>query len=379
MHAADELSAGGASRPGTGTRIGVFTEADLPDVVALFGRAFPQHRWQSLADCEAYFREVFFHHPWRDLGLASLVARIEGRVAGFYGVIPRPMRFRGREIRVAVGCNVMVDPAAPALVALELARAQLAGPQDLTLADGATARALGIWRGLGGEVPLAFNLHWTRELRPARCLLWRHGQRTPARRLLSAGARPLAAIIDAIAAQLRTNRLVAAPAEIIEDALEPATMAEALPQLTRSNALVPVYTRQSLAWMLGQMAVRQGHGTLRARRVQDGDRRLLGWYIYYLNGRGPSELVQLVARGGAYTRVLECLFADAWRNDAIAVRGRLGTDDAATLSERGCWLRWEGPGTLVHSRHPEIIEAIRRDDAFLSRLDGEWWMRFVST
>ena len=379
MHAADALSPGGASGPGTGTRIGVFTEADLPDVVALFGRAFPQHRWQSQTDCEHYFREVFFHHPWRKLGLDSLVARIDGRVAGFYGVMPRPMRFRGREIRVAVGCNVMVDPAGPALVALELARAQLAGPQDLTLADGATTRALGIWRGLGGDVPLAFNLHWTRQLRPARFLLWRHGRRTRVLRLLAAGVSPLAAIFDAAAARLRSRDTRTAPREVIEDALDPGAMAEELPDLTRGKALVPIYTSESLAWMIGQMAVRRGHGALRARRVLGGDRRLLGWYIYYLNRRGPSELVQLVARSGAHVRVLECLFADAWRNGALAVRGRLGTEDAATLGELGCWLRWEDPGTLVHSRHPEIIEAIRRNDAFLSRLDGEWWMRFVSS
>ncbi len=378
MAAAADLSPDAAPRSATAARIGEFTEADLPAVVSLFGRTFPENGWPSPAACEDYFREVFFHNPWRELGLASLVARIDGRVAGFYGIIPRPMRFRGREIRVAVGCNVMVDPAGPALVALELARAQLSGPQDLTLADGATARALGIWRGLGGDVPLALNLHWTRALRPARYLLWRHGRRTAARRLLAAGASPLASLVDAGAARLRTKRSVASASKTTEDVLDPGAMIEEWSQLTRGKALVPVYTRQSLAWMIGQMVVRQGHGDLRARRVQDGDGRLLGWYIYYLNRQGASELVQLVARGGAYERVLECLFADAWRNGALAVRGRLGSEDAATLAEHGCWLRWEGPGTLVHSRHPEILDAIRRDDAFLSRLDGEWWMRFVS-
>jgi hypothetical protein len=189
----------------------------------------------------------------------------------------------------------------------------------------------------------------------------------------------VAAIADTVAARLRTSRTPAVSSGIIEGALDPDAMAEAMPQLTRRKSLVPVYSRDSLTWMIGHMVLRQGHGVLRARRVLDGDRVLLGWYIYYLNRRGPSEVVQLVARSGAFEVVLERLLADARRSGALAVRGRLGTDDAAILGELGCRLRWEEPGTLVHSRHPEILDAIRRGDAILSRLDGEWWMRFVSS
>ena len=368
-------------RPASKAEPGIreLTEADVPAVVALFERAFPHHRWDSRGACEAYFREVFFNHPWRELGLPSLLAEANGSVAGFYGVIPRPMRFRGREILAAVGCNAMVDPAAPALMALKLARAQLGGPQDLTLADGATARALRIWRGIGGLAPLAYNLHWTRALRPARHLLWRHGRRTIVRRLLAAGARPLAAVADASAARLGSNRLLSETSKLIEEPLDPSVMADDFPRFSRDKALQPVYDAHSLRWLLGQVAVRRGQGTLRARRVLDGERRPLGWYVYYLQRSAPSELIQLVARAGAYERVLERLLADAWRHGATSVRGRLDPEHAETLSDRGCWLRWEGPATLVHSRDPEIIDAIRHGDAFLSRLDGEWWMRFVSS
>jgi hypothetical protein len=33
---------------------------------------------------------------------------------------------------------------------------------------------------------------------------------------------------------------------------------------------------------------------------------------------------------------------------------------------------------LVHSRRAELREVIQRGDAFLTRLDGEWFMRFQS-
>jgi hypothetical protein len=31
---------------------------------------------------------------------------------------------------------------------------------------------------------------------------------------------------------------------------------------------------------------------------------------------------------------------------------------------------------LYHSSRPEVAAAIERGDAFLSRLDGEWWLSF---
>jgi len=46
------------------------------------------------------------------------------------------------------------------------------------------------------------------------------------------------------------------------------------------------------------------------------------------------------------------------------------------LSDRRCWFRQEGTWTLVHSRHRDILSAVHQGDAFLSRLDGEWWLRF---
>jgi hypothetical protein len=195
---------------------------------------------------------------------------------------------------------------------------------------------------------------------------------------LAAGARPLAALIDASSTHLRSNRFLGEASELVEEPLDPGVMADDFPEFARGKSLRPVYDARCLAWLLEQAAVRRGHGTLRARRVLDRERRPLGWYVYYARRDAISEVIQLVARGGAYECVLERLLADAWRQGAAAVRGRLDSEHAETLTGRGCWFRWEGPATLVHSRDPEIADAIRRGDALLSRFDGEWWMRFVS-
>src|SRR5258705_26503 len=146
-----------------------FVEDDIPAVAALFERAYPDQHWASAAAREAYFREILFDNPWRDLDLPSWVAEENGRMAGFAGVMPRRMVFRGRPIRVAVGCQFMVDPnRRHGLTALQLARAALSGSQDQFIADGANDLSRQMWAGLGGAAPLLYHLHLARPLPPAR-------------------------------------------------------------------------------------------------------------------------------------------------------------------------------------------------------------------
>jgi hypothetical protein len=149
-----------------------------------------------------------------------------------------------------------------------------------------------------------------------------------------------------------------------------------LPEVVPGNGLQPVYDAHSLAWLLDQAARKTRHGALRMRAVFDGKRRLIGWYLHHVQAGGVSEVVQVAAREGLFGPVLERLLADAWRHGAVAVRGRLDPRYVQELSDQHCWLRQEGPRTLVHSRHAEIMAAIQQGDAMLSRLEGEWWLRF---
>ena len=159
-------------------------------------------------------------------------------------------------------------------------------------------------------------------------------------------------------------------------ALDPPTMLAHFPDVLDGNALQPVYDARSLAWLLEQTARKTRHGRLRARAVRDGGRRLIGWYLYYVQKGGVSEVVQIAARDGSFDRVLRRLLADAWRHGAAAVRGRLDPRYVQELSDRHCWFRWGHSWTLVHSRHADIMAAINHGDASLSRLEGEWWLRF---
>jgi hypothetical protein len=360
--------------------IRVIAEEDIPAVIALVARVYPEHprRWRSSAECESYFREVLFNNPWRDLELPSWVAEEDGRISGLYAVLPRRMHFRGRPLRVAVGCQFMVDPdRRHSLTALQLAKACLSGPQDLTLADGSNDQSRRMWLQIGGTAPPLYSLHWTRPLRAARHALSLLEERAALPLPLIMAARPLAAAADALAVRLRPNRFLAEDSELADEALDPAAMLAHLPAVLHDSELQPVYEARALPWLLDQLARKTFYGALHARAVLDSGRRLLGWYLYYVRPGGVSEVVQIAARNGSFDRVLQRLLADAWRHGAAAVRGRLDPRYIRDLSARHCWFRQDGGSTLVHSRHADVMAAIERGRAFFSRLEGEWWLRFL--
>jgi hypothetical protein len=360
--------------------IRAIAEDDIPGVVALVARVYPekQHHWGSRAECEAYFREMLFDNPWRDPEIPSWLAEEDGRVTGFYAVLPRRMALRGRALRVAVGCQFMVDPESRnGFTWLQLAKACLSGPQDLTLADGATEQSRRMWVGIGGTAPPLYSLHWIRPLRPARFALSLLEERAVLPAPLALAARPLGAMADALARRWRANRFLREESGLEEEALDPAAMLAHWPEVLHGSTLQPLYDARSLAWLLDQAARKTFYGTLRARAVLDGERRLIGWYLYYARADGVSEVVQLAACNGSFDPVLQRLLADAWRQGAAAVRGRLDPRYLRELSARHCWLRQEGAWTLAHSRRADVLAAFDQGQAFLSRLEGEWWLRFL--
>jgi hypothetical protein len=376
--AAKSRFSGSRIAPRTANRIREFVPDDIPGVVALFERVYPAHRWDSAEACGQYLREILFGNPWRAADLPSWVSEENGRIAGFAGVVPRPMLFRGRPIRAAVGCLYMVDPdRRSSLIALQLLRAALAGPQDLFVADGSNDDARRLCISAGGSAPLLYSLHWTRPLRPAQyALSLLRGFGGP----WSAAARalaPLGGVADAVLARVRPHRLQPGIGDFTDVALDPAVAAASLPEMLRANALRPACDAAEFAWLLEQAALKTRHGRFRGRAVLDAAGQLAGWFLYYAQPGSVAEVLQLVARDGAYDGVLRHLLSDAHAQGATAVRGRFDPAHAQELSDRHCWLRREGAWTLIHSRDAEIISAFERGDAEFSRLDGEWWLRFL--
>jgi hypothetical protein len=350
----------------TRLRIREFTAADVAAVAALHARAHAQSSWISDAGCAAYIRELLLHNPWRDPELPSWVAEDGPRLVGFFGVLPRRMRFRERSVRVAVGCQLMVDPEQRrSFAALELMRRFFAGPQDLSVADGANDASRGCWEACGGLASPLHTLHWMRLLRPARGLLHLAGGRT-----LNLLGAPLAALADAcldFGAHLNPG--------LREEPLDAAGLAGAIDRHRGAFALRPDYHAADLEWLLAQARAKRRHGDLHGALLRDRGGRAAGWFLYYLND-AVSKVLSVGGGRDALPAVLEALFAHARSRGAAALEGRLEPHLAAALKGKRCLLQNRGIATLLHARDPALLVPFLRGDALFTRLEGEWWTRF---
>lgn len=351
-----------------------FRPDDLPDVVGLRRRLFRFTERPSPAELADYCERVFCANPWLDDDLPSLVYEDQrGQVVGFLGVLPRRMTFQDEPIRVAIGTQLMVSPEARGLAGWRLVRAFLAGPQDLSMSDVGNDATRMLWENLGGSVAAAHSVTWEKALRPCRLAVSRLGGGTLGRGAALA-AQPLIALGDALAAAWPGAHDGLSGGDTVP--LAPATLAAAAAQLLRAFALRPDYHDDSLAWLLGQAAEKHQFGELVGGLVRQSDGAVAGWFLHYVEPGSTSQVLHLAGRPSERALVLAHLLEDARRRGAIAVAGRLEPAWLPELAAQGCTLRDDGPWVLYAARRPELADAIERGDAFLSRLDGEWWLSF---
>jgi hypothetical protein len=313
-------------------------------------------------------------HPWRTDAIPSLVYEDDdGRVVGCIGVMPRPMLLGGRPITAAISHSFIVEPGSRALlVALKLAQAYLAGPQDLSLAEGSAASRR-IWESAGGSVSLLYGLGWTRPLQPGRYVLSFLRRRGLGRALEWALA-PACRLIDAIAPLASRSFRLAPPADAGEE-LDAETLCTCVARFSQGRSLRPRYEAGACRWLIETLAGKAGRGHLYRVVVRDAAHEPVGWYLYYLAGGGSAAVVQVGAKEGCGGRVLDHLCHHARAHGAIAVAGQVDPALFQALASRDCLFHHDGGSWfLVHSRHADVLQAIHRGDAFLTRLEAEWWI-----
>lgn len=351
---------------------------DLGEVADLWLKVFRGVQGRAAKPLQDYFKKIFFDNPWRDDDLPSLLYEEPGRgIVGFIGVVPRVMTFRKQRIRVAVASQLMAEQSVP-YAAIQLMRAYLGGKQDLSYSDGANESAERLWRGCGGSLALLESLNWTRVLRPSQYAVALLNRRRILNRVGTA-IWPLCRALDAAAVRSRWGRRYwlrnATDLELDEEPAED-TLLWCLRHFAGERALMPVYDGDDWRWLLREVSEKQMYGTLRKGVVRNAGGDIAGWYLYQVKDGEVAQVLQLGGRQRTIRSVLNHLFSTAWRNGAIAVSGNLDPRFARELVKSRCSLGMPGYVALIHSRDPEILNAIHRGDAFLSRLEGEWWARF---
>jgi hypothetical protein len=343
-------------------------EGDLPAIGRLHRQVFGGRR-PEVQRLDRFLAEVFCGHPWIGDACPSLVCEdATGQLIGCLGVMPRPMVFRGRPVMAAVTHHFMVAPDQRASwAALQLMRTFLAGPQDLSLAEGNEASRR-VWEGLHLSTAMLYSLHWIRPLRPTAWISSSIGTRTS--RLL----RPITAVADAWLGRMSTRLAPPTAPDLTASTLDTGTIVGHVKALAGTRSLIPDYEVGALRWQFDVLARKPGAGTLQMVALRNARQEIAGWYIYYLCPGQTSEVVQITGTARSLPAVFDHLAAHAYQGGAVALAGRLDPVLLPVCAARRCWLRAGRSWMLLHAENPELTDAITRGDACLSPLDGEWWM-----
>ena len=360
-------------------RVRAFVQDDIPRVAELYWQFLQSQKGPHPPGLEEYFQEVFLHNPWFDSSIRSLVYEDGSRIVGFQGVVPRPMFMNGRAIQAAFGSSLVVHPESRATLAgLKLLVAFMDGKQDVAMTDTSNRLNQQLWERLGGSTSAAYGMKWARPLRPGLYGLYTMSRLGKER--FSGAVSHLCGVlqetINVVAARIPRGHLRRPPDDVTEEELEIDTLLRScLPGTSECYSLRPEYNRESLRWLLDFMSRMKAFGNLRKVVLRGATKEIIGWFIYYAKCGGIADVVQMGAAEFHMNKVLDYLFWDAWNRGAIGVQGRLEIRYAQELSEARCFF-WGSVPLLLRTRNPELARLVQRGDACISRLDGEWCLRY---
>ncbi|TLY16729.1 MAG: hypothetical protein E6K69_03530 [Nitrospirae bacterium] len=353
-----------------------FTKEDIPRVVELRRRILDWGEPPSKENLKEFFRQTFLENPWDKAAASSLVCQDDKtqRIIGFLGVVPRPMLLNGTRLQVAVCTQFIVEPAHRGLAGLQLLNTFFSGLQDLALCDEASENVRKIWQFLGGTTSLLYSIHWVRPLRPCAFALSAIRNRKQLS-WLALAATPFAKLVDFLAVRIPGSHLYQSPPSVPAEDLSPKTFLSLMSDVVGNSQLCPEYDESTWKWVLDRSERMVRYGNFQKVVVKDKTGEVLGWYLYYLNRGGVSEVLQIAARKGSVDDVLGHLIYNAWQHGSVVLSGRLEPRLMQAFSDRYCLLHCGGFWTLVHSKKPDLLTALCQGNAFLSRMEGEWCLR----
>ena len=327
-------------------------------------------------ELETYFLEMFFRNPWRNDDIPSLVYKAgNGAIVGFLGTIVRPIHFKENPLWMAVPTQLMADPEYREMCGFQLLRTFLAGPQDLSFTDVVNSSVKEIWRMLGGATASLQSLSWTRPLRPCRLLLRDFGSSRVLTALAKA-AQPFCMAVDSSLVRSERNPFHQTRPDLEERELDVPGLLECYQELGSRYSLSPFYESRTLEWLFQRLESISAGRDLRRVVLRRIDGRLVGWYLYLSAPGGIAQTIQVGCHPAESSLVFKHLYYDAWRQGSLAVSGRLQPEYLPTVAQPPGKLTCVGPWTLVHSKNPALLRGVLDGDAWLTRLEGEWWMNF---
>jgi hypothetical protein len=224
-------------------------------------------------------------------------------------------------------------------------------------------------------------MHWYYPLQPCQFALIASRKTKLLPSFIPAMALPAARVVDALAGRILLRSSRPPENQFVEGELNCETLSACLSnEVPKPQAGKPFlrmdYDDQALSWVLQRADLMPRNGRLQKVIVKTDQQEIAGWYLYYLNSGGISEVIQFQAKPRFATDVLNHLFYRAWRQGVTVLSGRMEPSLMQTFSEKHCIFHCGPQWVLVHSRQSEVLDAFHRGDANFSRLDGEWCCHF---
>lgn len=339
---------------------------DLSAAAGLYSELVRRDPRKPAPGFEEFFARTLLDAPSFDPELPSLVYEAPGDgVVAVLGSHVRPFRNREEDVRLACCGPLIVRPDyRPKGIGALLLRSYIAGPQDLTVNDRVIDVVRAIWSLLGGVTNAAASIGWTRSLRPAGYV----AEALTVRRL--SRNTPLGGAVISRLGPILPDAAESGSSEPLRDA----DLVDLIEGLRRATPLRPAYDTDYFAWLFETMEQVDYGDQLLRRLVRDEQGRAVGAYVAYLYRHGPADLMQIYGAEKNLGLVLDHLLRDASAAGAVLARGRVEPALLPHLRRPGFRLG-QGDWVTVHSRRPELVQAVLEGRALISRTDGEWWMR----
>jgi hypothetical protein len=357
--------------------IRAFTPEDIKQVANLFQKVFRKNTPPASESLAKYFYELYFEHPWYREDMPSLVYETsERKILGFLGVLPLYMKFNGTSLLAGVGGNYMVDPSLKnPLAGPRILKKFLSGPQELSMSDTGNEIGRRMWEGLGGTVSHLQSLHWIRPLRPAQLARKTVEEKIPFVKFSRLLTKPFCSFFDGFASTWSSSPFYLAKPSGYTKEITTQEILDCIQTASVKRALLPSYTEKTLQWIMQKACEKQEFGSLRSMGVFSGDHVLTGWFLYYPYPGKIGQVLQVGTKSQSIGVVLDHLFRDALTMKSVALIGRLDAAFMKEFSAKLCLLFHRSNYFVMHSKDAGILHAIQSGNAYITRLEGEWWTR----
>jgi len=347
-------------------------KADIPEVAAIFYRAFRRAGRHPGTEFHAYLERSFFGSPCYDPAEGGMVHRgSDGMIDSALLVIPMQVSVHGRLITGRLMSNYMTDPQRRTRGGADMVLTIRARNQEFCFSDSANEVSAGHWKAVGGKVLPIYSLDWRVVFRPAGWLASRARARLPLglHRLASMLMRPVDAVLGR-----RTPAGYAGRAE----PMSRQDFIAAAPRLVERFAIHPVWAPAELGWLLDMAALNTVDGPLQLLAVRDDAGSLLGCCVFYARAGGVAKVLNILTHQRHEAIVVGLLLAHLDAMGCVAARGMaqpflmqaLGLQKGMAFLPRGAY--------CISTRHADIVDAALKGDCYLGGLMGEDWSRLVT-